>query len=183
MRQKQDVPGHLRDANRDGAAFGDGVGYRYPHAYAEHWVEQQYLPTALQGEVFWQPGQLGWEGERRERMAERRAAQLAAAAELAADQPLLLSSGPDRPGVERWVQRQLGQEGERLHRLRERLWRDVPWRRQRSRAVPGDALADLGPRSIPRGLGRWRDRALREEADRSRLSAQWICSSRNIGPS
>jgi len=28
--QKQDVPGHLRDANRDGAAFGDGVGYRYP---------------------------------------------------------------------------------------------------------------------------------------------------------
>ncbi len=82
--QKQDVPGHLRDANRDGAAFGDGVGYRYPHAYAEHWVEQQYLPTPLQGEVFWQPGQLGWEGERRERMADRRAAQLAAAAELRA---------------------------------------------------------------------------------------------------
>ena len=55
--QKQEVPGHLRDANRDGAAFGDGLGYRYPHAYAEHWVEQQYLPTPLQGEVFWQPGQ------------------------------------------------------------------------------------------------------------------------------
>ena len=70
---RQDVPSHLRDANRDGDAFGDGVGYRYPHAYAEHWVEQQYLPTALQGEVFWQPGQLGWEGERRERMAERHA--------------------------------------------------------------------------------------------------------------
>ena len=108
--RQQDVPGHLRDANRDGAAFGDGIGYRYPHAYAEHWVEQQYLPAALQG-VFWQPGQLGWEGERRERMAERREAQLAAAAGLAADQPLLLSSGPDRPGVDRWVQHQLGQEG------------------------------------------------------------------------
>ena len=139
--QKQDVPGHLRDANRDGAAFGDGVGYRYPHAYAEHWVEQQYLPTALQGEVFWQPGQLGWEGERRERMAERRAAQLAAAAELAADQPLLLSSGPDRPGVDRWVQRQLGQEGERLQRLRERLWRDIPWTRR-------DRVLLLGMRSL-----------------------------------
>ena len=37
---RQDVPSHLRDANRDGAAFGDGVGYRYPHAYADHWVEQ-----------------------------------------------------------------------------------------------------------------------------------------------
>ena len=126
---RQDVPSHLRDANRDGAAFGDGVGYRYPHAYAEHWVEQQYLPTALQGEVFWQPGHLGWEGERRERMAERRAAQLAAAAELAVEQPLLLSSGPDSPALERWIQRQLGQEGERLNRLRLRLWQGVTWQR------------------------------------------------------
>ena len=124
------MPSHLRDANRDGDAFGDGVGYRYPHAYAEHWVEQQYLPTALQGEVFWQPGQLGWEGERRERMAERRAAQLAAAAELAPEQPLMLSSGPDSPAMERWIQRQLGQEGERLHLLRQRLWADVDWQRQ-----------------------------------------------------
>ena len=138
---RQDVPGHLRDANRDGAAFGDGVGYRYPHAYAEHWVEQQYLPKALQGEVFWQPGLLGWEGERRERMANQRAAQLAAAAELAADQPLVLSSAPDSPALQRWIQRQLGQEGERLHRLRERLWRDVPWSRQ-------DRVLILGARSL-----------------------------------
>ena len=170
--QKQDVPGHLRDANRDGAAFGDGVGYRYPHAYAEHWVEQQYLPTALQGEVFWQPGQLGWEGERRERMAERRAAQLAAAAELAADQPLLLSSGPDRPGVDRWVQRQLGQEGERLQRLRERLWRDIPWTRR-------DRVLLLGMRSLIWALDPLRAAPeggvtvlCDNEADRSRLAAQ-----------
>jgi len=170
--QKQDVPGHLRDANRDGAAFGDGSGYRYPHAYAEHWVEQQYLPTALQGEVFWQPGQLGWEGERRERMAERRAAQLAAAAELAADQPLLLSSGPDRPGVDRWVQRQLGQEGERLQRLRERLWQDIPWTRR-------DRVLLLGMRSLIWALDPLRAAPeggvtvlCDNEADRSRLAAQ-----------
>lgn len=139
--QRQDVPSHLRDANRDGAAFGDGQGYRYPHAYAEHWVEQQYLPNTLQGEVFWQPGTLGWEGKRRERMAERRAAQLAAAAELAAEQPLLLSSGPDSPTLERWIQRQLGQEGERLHQLRERLWRDVTWKRN-------DRVLLIGLRSL-----------------------------------
>ena len=170
--QNQDVPGHLRDANRDGAAFGDGVGYRYPHAYAEHWVEQQYLPTPLQGEVFWQPGQLGWEGERRERMAERRAAQLAAAAELAADQPLLLSSGPDRPGVERWVQRQLGQEGERVQRLRERLWREIPWTRR-------DRVLLLGMRSLIWALDPLRATPeggvtvlCENEADRSRLEAQ-----------
>ena len=170
--QKQDVPGHLRDANRDGAAFGDGAGYRYPHAYAEHWVEQQYLPTSLQGEVFWQPGQLGWEGERRERLAERRAAQLAAAAELAADQPLLLSSGPDRPGVDRWVQRQLGQEGERLQRLRERLWREIPWTRR-------DRVLLLGMRSLIWALDPLRAAPeggvtvlCDNEADRSRLEAQ-----------
>ena len=151
---RQDVPSHLRDANRDGDAFGDGVGYRYPHAYAEHWVEQQYLPTALQGEVFWQPGQLGWEGERRERMAERRAAQLAAAAELASEQPLLLSSGPDSPAMERWIQRQLGQEGERLHLLRQRLWAGVRWQRQDRVLLLGchSLLWALDPlRQVPEG--------------------------------
>ena len=82
---QQDVPSHLRDAHRDGDAFGDGKGYRYPHAFREHWVAQQYLPTALQGEVFWTPSQQGWEGQRRQRMLERRAAQLAAAAEAVED--------------------------------------------------------------------------------------------------
>ena len=122
---RQKVPSHLRDAHRDGAAFGDGVGYRYPHAYAEHWVAQQYLPTALQGEVFWQPGEIGWEGNLRTRLQQRRAAQLAAAAETAADQPDLLSGGPRDPGLERWLQRQAVAEGERLDGLRRRFWQDA----------------------------------------------------------
>ena len=126
---RQSVPAHLRDANRDGKAFGDGVGYRYPHAYAEHWVAQQYLPTALQGQVFWQPGQLGWEGQRRQRLQQRRAAQLAAAAEHEAELGEVLSSSPDDPALERWLQRQLGSEGERLDALRSRLWDNATWRR------------------------------------------------------
>jgi putative ATPase len=124
--RRQEVPAHLRDANRDGQAFGDGVGYRYPHAYAEHWVAQQYLPGALQGQVFWQPGPLGWEGERRERLQQRRAAQLAAAAETALDRPDLLSSAPEDPLLERWLQRQATAEGERLDQLRRRFWQDAP---------------------------------------------------------
>jgi putative ATPase len=124
--RRQEVPSHLRDANRDGAAFGDGVGYRYPHAYAEHWVAQQYLPGSLQGQVFWQPGPLGWEGERRERLQQRRAAQLAAAAETALDRPDLLSSSPEDPLLERWLQRQAAAEGERLDQLRRRFWKDAP---------------------------------------------------------
>ncbi len=126
---RQEVPSHLRDANRDGKVFGDGVGYRYPHAYAEHWVAQQYLPAALQGELFWQPGTLGWEGERRGRLQQRRAAQLAAAAEGEAELGELLSGGPDDPALERWLQRQLGAEGQRLDGLRQRLWRQARWRR------------------------------------------------------
>ena len=126
---RQDVPTHLRDAHRDGDAFGDGQGYRYPHAFREHWVAQQYLPNALQGEVFWSPSQQGWEGARRQRMLERRAAQLAAAAEAVDEHPLLVSSGPEIPEMERWLQRQLSQDGERLQRLRERLWQGMPWQR------------------------------------------------------
>ncbi|MEY3962936.1 MAG: hypothetical protein RLZZ106_191 [Cyanobacteriota bacterium] len=126
---RQSVPAHLRDANRDGKAFGDGVGYRYPHAYAEHWVAQQYLPTALQGQVFWQPGQLGWEGQRRQQLQQRRAAQLAAAAEHEAELGEVLSSSPEDPALDRWLQRQLGSEGERLDALRSRLWEGASWRR------------------------------------------------------
>ena len=126
---KQQVPGHLRDANRDGQAFGDGVGYRYPHAYAEHWVAQQYLPGNLQGQVFWQPGELGWEGARRHLLQARRAAQLAAAVEHQQELGEIFSSSPDDPALERWLQRQSGSEGERLDRLRRNLWSEASWQR------------------------------------------------------
>jgi putative ATPase len=126
---RQEVPSHLRDANRDGLLFGDGVGYRYPHAYAEHWVAQQYLPGSLQGEVFWQPGGQGWEGEQRQRLHQRRAAQLAAAAETHLSGHDWLTSGPEDPQLERWLQRQAGAEGARLDCLRQRFWQGADWRR------------------------------------------------------
>jgi putative ATPase len=125
----QQVPAHLRDAHRDGSAFGDGVGYRYPHAYAEHWVAQQYLPTALQGQIFWQPGQQGWEGQRRSQLQLQRAAQLSAAAESASEQGEPLSSGPGDAGLDRWLKRQMAQEGERLQALQQRFWAPIPLER------------------------------------------------------
>ena len=126
---RQQVPAHLRDANRDGKAFGDGIGYRYPHAYAEHWVAQQYLPSVLQGQVYWQPGPLGWEGQLRLRLQERRAAQLAAAAETDLEQSEVMSAGPEDPQLERWLRRQAGAEGERLDGLRRRFWQSANVRR------------------------------------------------------
>jgi putative ATPase len=169
---RQEVPSHLRDANRDGKLFGDGVGYRYPHAYAEHWVAQQYLPTALQGVVFWQPGPLGWEGERRRQLQEWRAAQLAAAAETAADQGELLSSSPADPDLERWLQRQAAAEGERLDLLRRRLWQGMVWRRHERVLLLGarSLLWALDPlEQAPEGGVMMQ---LEDEGTRARLEAQ-----------
>jgi putative ATPase len=72
-----EVPTHLKDANRDAKGFGHGEGYLYPHAYRDHWVAQQYLPDSLKGRVFYHPGSMGIEGERRRAVLERREAQLA----------------------------------------------------------------------------------------------------------
>ena len=134
--KSQKVPKHLRDAHRDSSAFGDGVGYRYPHAYAEHWVAQQYLPSALQGQIFWQPGPQGWEGERQAQLQQRRAAQLAAAAEWDSEQGEPLSSGPEDPAMERWLRRQLAQGEGRLQELQQRLWAPIPLNRLDRVLVP-----------------------------------------------
>jgi len=67
------VPDHLRDASRDGRALGHGVGYKYPHDYPGHYVAQQYLPDQLQGRRFYEPGDLGYEQQIRDRLARWRA--------------------------------------------------------------------------------------------------------------
>jgi len=79
--REAEVPTHLRDANRDQDSFGHGKGYLYPHSYREHWVAQQYLPRSLQGQVFYQPSDQGYEGQIQQAVARRREAQLAALVE------------------------------------------------------------------------------------------------------
>ncbi len=170
--QMQAVPTHLRDSNRDGDSFGDGLGYRYPHAFPEHWVPQQYLPKDLQGEVFWKPSSQGWEGRRRGTVLERRSAQLAASIESAQEHPLLVSCGPNSSDLERWLQRQLAQEGDRLRQLAEKLWTGVFWQRNQRVLVFGGSslLWALEPlRSVPEGGVTIISHSL---ADKLRLSAQ-----------
>ncbi len=66
---KTTVPVHLQDAHYAGAkGLGHGVGYQYAHDYPEHFVEQQYLPTEILGTVFYEPGELGYEKQMKERM-------------------------------------------------------------------------------------------------------------------
>ena len=64
-----DIPDHLKDANRDAEGLGHGKGYKYPHAYRSHFVPQQYLPDAMQGTFFYNPGAIGYEKEVAERLA------------------------------------------------------------------------------------------------------------------
>ena len=48
------VPLHLRNAPTSlMKELGYADGYKYPHDFPGHWVEQQYLPDELAGTVFW----------------------------------------------------------------------------------------------------------------------------------
>lgn len=65
------VPVHLMDAHyKDSAKLGHGVGYKYAHDYPNHYVEQQYLPDSLVGEVFYEPSDMGYEKKIKEHFRE-----------------------------------------------------------------------------------------------------------------
>lgn len=52
-----DFPRHLQNKHFDGAeAQVRGQHYLYPHDYPNHWVQQQYLPDALIGQVYYHYG-------------------------------------------------------------------------------------------------------------------------------
>ena len=75
---KIQVPQHLQDATRDGRALGHGKGYKYPHEFEGHFTPQNYLPDAIKGMTFYQPGNQGYEVQAAERLARWRSAQLKA---------------------------------------------------------------------------------------------------------
>ena len=56
------IPPHLQDAHyNDADTIGRGVGYKYPHNYDNHFVEQQYLPDELINKEFYIPSNQGAE--------------------------------------------------------------------------------------------------------------------------
>ncbi len=117
-----EVPVHLRDASRDQEGLGHGAGYLYPHAYRDHWVAQQYLPDSLQGKVFYQPGELGYERQIRETILRRREAQLAAMVEGEVSPAVEhLTFSPQDRARERWIQRALSRTSELLEERRRRI--------------------------------------------------------------
>ncbi|MEO1590299.1 MAG: AAA family ATPase [Cyanobacteria bacterium J06632_22] len=119
--REAEVPNPMKDSNRDSKALGHGKGYLYPHAYRDHWIEQQYLPSSLQGQVFYQPSNQGYEATIQQQVARRREAQLAALVDREAG-PAGLSFGPVDEAQEQWLQRALGDAGERLRGLCDRTF-------------------------------------------------------------
>ena len=112
MEKEGEVPNHLKDANRDGKGFGHGEGYLYPHSYKDHWVAQQYLPSALQGKVYYKPSGMGYEGKIQEEVQEKREAQLEAVVEDLYQENLTFSPG-DRVR-DKWLERAMGNRADML---------------------------------------------------------------------
>ena len=51
-----DIPRELQNVHADSAGQEREQGYRYPHSFRHHWVQQQYLPDALKDRKYYQYG-------------------------------------------------------------------------------------------------------------------------------
>jgi putative ATPase len=64
-----DVPPHLRDRHAPQTGTkDDSAAYRYPHHDPRGWVEQEYRPAAIAGNVYYEPSGHGAEAELAERL-------------------------------------------------------------------------------------------------------------------
>jgi putative ATPase len=67
------VPLHLRNAPTGlMRGLGYGRGYQYPHDYSGRYVQETYLPENLQGRVYYEPADEGYERVIRERLEQWR---------------------------------------------------------------------------------------------------------------
>ena len=66
------TPSHLADSHSmSGRQQGKGRGYKYPHDFPGHYVEQQYLPDGVEGTPFYEPTEEGTEAKIKKRMEVR----------------------------------------------------------------------------------------------------------------
>jgi len=127
----ESIPNHLRDSHKDQLQSGDGIGYKYPHLYPDHWVEQQYLPDLLNGTIFWRPTTQGWEGKKKTQILKRRAAQIAVIEESKNENPLLsiVDNDPKLDSVKKWAFSNLFKEEQRFENLAKKLWENIIFKR------------------------------------------------------
>ena len=51
-----DIPRQLQNVHADTTGMDNRQNYKYPHAYPNHWVEQQYLPDAIRNAKYYYYG-------------------------------------------------------------------------------------------------------------------------------
>ncbi|MBI3794131.1 MAG: replication-associated recombination protein A [Nitrospinae bacterium] len=67
----QQPPAHLRDSSySDAKKMGHGKGYKYPHDFPDHWVQQSYLPDGMEGIKFYTPSKNGREATFEQKLRE-----------------------------------------------------------------------------------------------------------------
>jgi putative ATPase len=87
-------------------------------------VAKQYLPDAMQGRVFYKPGELGYEMQIKQQVERRREAQLAAMIEgetMGLPEVLTFSGDRASRGRDQWLQRAISGAGQRLAGVRDRV--------------------------------------------------------------
>ncbi|MBN2511065.1 MAG: AAA family ATPase [Spirochaetales bacterium] len=109
--RQDEIPPHLKDANRDKKGFGHGEGYLYPHAYRDHWIAQQYLPSGFKGRSFYRPSGQGFEGTLKKAIEQKRELQLEAYAPDTGD---ILTFSPPDGALDSWVARTNRGESQRI---------------------------------------------------------------------
>lgn len=123
-REKNDeVPNHLKDASRDKDSFGHGEGYLYPHSYKDHWVAQQYLPTGLQGKIYYKPSAMGYEEKIRDTVFMHREAQLESVTENLYREVLTFSPGEKERN--KWIERAMSNRSTMLYKNMQRLYENI----------------------------------------------------------
>ena len=155
QKEKQyDVPSHLKDASRDKESFGHGEGYKYPHAFKDHWVAQQYLPSSLKGKVFYTPSNVGYEGEIAKELSRRREVQLEAQLDTEESTGEILTFSPDDKSKNAWFRRTAGEKNTVLSTIRDELFANAKLLRHHKVLIPGNdkgLLAWEASRCTPEG--------------------------------
>jgi putative ATPase len=126
-KQDDEVPNHLRDESRDKEGFGHGEGYLYPHSFKDHFVAQQYLPDSLQGKVFYNPGNIGYEQKVRDSVLSKREAQLEASNEDTFVENLTYS--PNDKERNQWISRTSSERGILVEKIRDEIFKPLQFLR------------------------------------------------------
>ncbi|TVR02754.1 MAG: AAA family ATPase [Spirochaetaceae bacterium] len=150
----RDVPRHLRDGNRDKEGFGHGEGYLYPHAYRDHWVAQAYLPSGMQGRLFYTPSRSGYEGRIADDVERRREVQLSVVTDDDIEQEILTFS-PPQDARERWLVRLSQSRNELIQTVRDRVFAAADLQRHERVLIAGSRTETLvweAVRCVPEGL-------------------------------